>query len=104
MKHMLADDQRDQHVRGDQRRHASSSNERTSSEVTTVPTLTKGNPVLGSREITAVLPALRPRLMRSATVWLNVRWVSLAIASALLCRSSGRSMVVRTTNRNIIAS
>ena len=56
--HMLGDDQCDEHVRVEQRGQSSSSNERTSSEVTTVPTLTRGNPVLGSMEISSVLPAL----------------------------------------------
>ena len=69
MMHMLGDDQGDEHVRVEQRRHSSSSKERTSSEVTTVPTVTRGSPVLGSMEIAAVLPAPRPRRMRSATVF-----------------------------------
>jgi hypothetical protein len=81
---MLGDDQCDERVRVEQGRHSSSSNERTSSEVTTVPTLTRGNTVPGSMEIAAVLPAPRPRRIRSATVSLNVRWVSRVIASACL--------------------
>lgn len=90
--------------RGLPRAHQESINERTSSEVTTVPTLTRGNPVLRSSESAAVRPAPRPRRMRSATVSLSVRWVSRAIASACLCRSSGRSIVVRTPNSSIVAS
>ena len=73
MMHMFGNDQRDEHVRVEQRRHSSSSNERTSSVVTTVPTLTRGNPVRGSVEIAAGPPARRPRRTRSATVSLNVR-------------------------------
>jgi hypothetical protein len=96
MMHMIRDDECDEYVRVEECRHSSSSNERTSSEVTTVPTLIKGKPVLGSSAIEAVLAAPRPRRIRSATVSLNVRWVSRAIASACLCRSLGRSMVVRT--------
>src|ERR1700733_13224040 len=102
--HVLGNDQRDEHVRVKQRRHSSSSNERTSSEVTTLPTLIRGNPVLGSLDIAAVLVAPRPRRMRSATVSLNVRWVSRAIASACLCRSLGGSMVVRTPKFNYAES
>jgi hypothetical protein len=73
MMHMISDDECDEYVRVEQCRHSSSSNERTSSEVTTVPTLTRGNPVLGSAESVAVWPASMPRRMRSATVSLNVR-------------------------------
>lgn len=51
MMHMLGDDQFDAHVRVEQRRHSSSSIERTSSEVTTLPTLTRGDTVLGSMEV-----------------------------------------------------
>ena len=51
MMHMLGDDRCDAHVRVEQRRHSSSSIERTSSEVTTVPTLTRGNTVLRSMEV-----------------------------------------------------
>ena len=57
--HMLGDDQRGEHVRVERRGHSSSSNERTSSGVTTVPTLTRGSPVLGSMEIASVLAAPR---------------------------------------------
>lgn len=102
--HMFNHDQRDQHVRIEQCSHSSSSNDRTSSDVTIVPTLTVGNPVRGSVAIVAVLVlALRPRLMRSATVSLKLRWVSRAIAWACLCRSSGKSTVVRIV-KSIIAS
>jgi len=95
----------DEYVRVEQRRHSSSSRDRTSSEVTIVPTLRRGNPVLGSFDITAEeLGAPRPRRMRSTTVSLSVRRVSRAIACACLCRSSGRSMVVRICHHNISAS
>jgi hypothetical protein len=55
--HVLGNDQRDEHVRVEQRRHSSSSNERTSSEVTTVPMLISGIPVRGSLVIAAMLGA-----------------------------------------------
>ena len=45
--HMLRDNQCDEHVGVEQGRHSSSSNDRTSSEVTTVPTLTSGQPLSG---------------------------------------------------------
>jgi hypothetical protein len=57
-----------------------SSKDRTASEVTTVPTLTSGRPVLVSFESVVVLVVLGPRRIRSATVSLNVRLVSRAIA------------------------
>jgi hypothetical protein len=68
MMHVLGDDQCDEHVAVEQRCHSSSSNDRTSSEVTTRPTLTRGNPVLGSVEVALVLAVFSPRRIRSTTV------------------------------------
>lgn len=56
MMHMFDNGERDEHVCLKQCRHSSSSCDRTSSVVTTLPTLTTGNPVLGSTEIAAALP------------------------------------------------
>ena len=92
------------HVCVKQHRHSWSSSARTSSEVTTVPTLTRGSPVRGSTDVAVERPARRPRWMRSATVSLNVRRVSRAIACTCLCSSSGMSIVVRTLHTSVTAS
>jgi hypothetical protein len=102
--HMLCDEQGHEHVAIAGSGHTSSSSDRTSSEVTTRPTVTSGNPVLGSVDVKTVLVPPSPRCIRSTTVWLNVRRVSRPIASACLCRSSGRSIIVRAPKFNSAAS
>jgi len=95
MMNVIGNHQCNKDVGIEQRRHSSSSSDLTSSEVITVPRLTTGRPVLGLCDTSAWEPKPKPRRRRSAIVSLNVRWVSRAIACACLCRSSGKSIVVR---------
>jgi len=94
--HVIGDNKGDENVRVEQRRHCSSSSARTSSVLMTLPRLTTGSPVLGLRDGWDDLPWSIPRRISSATISLSVRDVSRAIDMAWRCRSSGRSIVVRT--------
>jgi len=51
--YVLGDYQCDEHIGIEQGRHSSSASDRTSSDVTTLPTLTTGSPVLESTETAA---------------------------------------------------